>query len=194
MILPREYDHVGTMKSPGGFEFGLQGWTPPEQRVSGLTFFLNGTAMVCDQLGQPIRGTVKASGSPVFFAMMPPQQDDKNPGYRQSIDGNGKRVMVKLATHAEVVAALGEERIEWSTLTFAGFPQLAYEELKKLARLPSWPFSDVHDPNSPVGLSCTCVTCSIRDPKLRKDAIRVRREVNDSREREVQTAMAETEE
>ncbi len=40
-------------------------------------------------------------------------------------------------THAQVVEALTNERIDWQTLSCAGWPQLAYDELKKLKPRPA---------------------------------------------------------
>ena len=46
----------GEFRSPGGFVFGVAGWTWGEQRPTSITFFLDGSAMVCDQHGRPIKG------------------------------------------------------------------------------------------------------------------------------------------
>lgn len=153
-------DVVGEFESPGGFVFGVQGWTWGEQRPSSITFFLNGTAKVSDQHGRPIKGTVR-DGKPCYF--------DK-------------------CNHAQVIAALAEERVDWRTLTCAGWPQISYEELKKLPTLPPWPFAAEHMPSSPTGAACTCIVCSIRDPKLRQDALRAWKESSEVMEQEMRAA------
>ncbi len=151
-------DFAGMFTSPGGFIFGVQGWTWGDQKPSTITFFLNGTCKVSDQHGRPIKGTVSAEGKPLYFDQ---------------------------CTHAQVIAALAEERIEWTTLTWAGWPQLPYDVLKKLPTLPLWPFASIHQPTSAVGAACTCVQCSIKDVGLRKDALRLRREVEELRAKEM---------
>jgi hypothetical protein len=117
----------------------------------------------------------------------------------------------QFATHAQVIEALRAERIDWlayevrwrgkdntnkskggltqadaiklqtkllqdgislvtvdRTIACAGWPQLNYEELKKLPELPPTPLEELR---------------KIRDPQLRKDALRVRREVDSAREK-----------
>ena len=128
--------------------FGVQGWSWGEQRPSAITFFLNGTCKVSDQHGRPIKGTVK-DGKPVYF--------DR-------------------CTHAQVVAALTEERIDWQTLVCAGWPQLPYTQLKSMKDIPPTPIEELR---------------KIADPTLRKDALRIRREVDEMRAKEVQATVEE---
>lgn len=46
------------VKSPGGFVFGIQGYEYGEKRPQAITFFIDGTARVCDHRGNPmITGT-----------------------------------------------------------------------------------------------------------------------------------------
>ena len=136
-------------QSPGGFVFGVQGWDWGEQRPRSITFFLDGTARVCDQHGRPIKGTV--------------------------VDGT-KAVLFDKCSHAEVIAALDGERIDWRTLTCAGWPQLPYAELKKLADLPPTPIDELR---------------KIKDTDLRRDALKMRREMDDVRAKELQAAERE---
>ncbi len=175
----REPQDVTNYTSPGGFVFGLQGFTWGRQEPKSLTFFLNNTCMVCDQWGRPIKGA-SVDGKEVWFAPRPPIQDDPIPGH---IIHN--RAKVRLATHAEAIAALAYERIDWQTLTCAGFPQLPYAELKKIKVMPFWPFSPTHDPAPTAGVFCTCVRCSITDPSIRKDAMRLYAEGKEAREAEM---------
>ena len=157
----------GEFKSPGGFVFGVQGWTWGEQRPTSITFFLDGSAMVCDQHGRPIKGTVN-DGKEVWFATSPPPGMMVTSGIAPPYPKRQREVMeggviVKrqpLATHAEVIAALARERIDWATLTSAGVPQLSYDELKKL-NLPMASIEELR---------------RIPDPELRKVTLRVRRE------------------
>ena len=133
----------GEFESPGGFVFGVQGWIWGEQRPTCITFFLNGTTKVSDQHGRPIKGTVSKDGKPCYF---------------------------EKCSHAQVVAALTEERIDWTTLTCAGWPQLPYTQLKALKELPPTPSEELR---------------KIDDPVLRKDALRIRHEVDEARAKEM---------
>lgn len=128
---------TGAGVTPGGLEFGVQGWSWGDPKPKSITFFLDGTAMVSDQYGRPIRGAV-VDGKEVFFATLPPQKDDPNSGFYVYRESN-RVVRAKLATHAETVAALKVEGIDWKVLTRAGFPQLSYEELMTLDPFPETP-------------------------------------------------------
>jgi hypothetical protein len=169
--------------SPGGYVltgsqgsvFGLQGWIWPEPRAKAITFFLDGTVKVSDQFGRPIKGIVlesadgnhSAQNREVRFAQGPPSADDP-PDARKS-----------LATHAQAIAALDAERVDWCKLSWAGWPQLPYAELKALAdtgRLPPTPLEELR---------------KIPNQSLRRDALRIRREVDALR---AQEAAAEQEE
>ena len=154
---------VGQMQSPGGFVFGVQGWAWGEPRPKSITFFLDGTAKVCDQHGRPIKGTV-VDNKAVLFAQAGPTNDDL-PGARAN-----------LATHAQVIAALATERVDWRKLSCAGWPQLSYKELSALPDLPPTPLDELR---------------KIRDPQMRKDALRARREVDSAREKELAAVEAE---
>lgn len=156
-------DFVGSVQSPGGFVFGVQGWTWGEPRPRSITFFLDGTAKVSDQHGRPIAGT-ETDGKKVLFAPAPPGNDDP-PGTR-----------AKYANHAQVIAALADERVDWLKLACAGWPQLPYAELKKLPSLPPTPLVELR---------------KIRDPELRRDALRARREADEVREKELEAAAEE---
>lgn len=191
-------------KSPGGFEFGIQGFTYGQPVPKSITFFLDGTAMVCDQYGRHIRRAVTNDGIEVKFADTPP-------------DASREGEIVprpQFASHAEVIAALAAERIDWlsyevryrlrdgtnkirgglslaeasklqmklltegnnpvvmeRTIASAGWPQLPYEELKRLPELPPTPEFELK---------------KIRDPELRRDALRIRREFDQTREQELQ--------
>lgn len=162
--------------SPGGFEFGVQGWTWGEPVPKSITFFMDGTAMVCDQYGRPIKGSV-VDGREVWFASRPPQEDDPNPGHIPVTKGGGRPRIVKLATHAEVIAALSADRVDWRTLTRAGWPQLPYEEMKKLDKLPPYPFNEIHNADHP---ACSCLRCSVKDPAVRRDITRIKAEYVDA--------------
>lgn len=154
---------TGEFRSPGGFVFGVQGWTWGDQKPSSITFFLDGTCKVSDQHGRPIKGTVKDQKITYF---------DK-------------------CTHAQVIEALAGEGIDWTRLVWAGWPQLPYEDLKKLKNTPPWPFMPEHIPMTSTGQTCTCVMCSIRDPQLRRDALKLKAESEALIEREMQAAEAQ---
>lgn len=136
-------DWAGEFKSPGGFTFGVVGWQWGDQKPSSITFFINGTCKVSDQHGRPIKGTVH-DNKPVYF--------DRS-------------------THAQVIAALTEERVDWTKLPCAGWPQLPYAQLKALKDLPPTPLDELK---------------KIQDPQLRKDALRIKREVDEARAKELQ--------
>lgn len=149
--------------SPAGFIIGVQGWSWGEPRAKAITFFLDNTAGVYDQHGRPIRGTMM-DNKKVLFAMSPPSADDK-PGARKD-----------LATHAQIIAALAAERIDWKTLSYAGWPQLPYAELAGMVKsntIPPTPLEELR---------------KITDPALRKDALRARREVDEMILKESQAA------
>lgn len=144
-------DQISGMMSPGGFAFGVQGWHWGEPLPRSITFFLDGTARVSDQWGRPIRGAV-VDQKEVFFASAPASDTDK-PGERK-----------KLATHAQVIKALENERIDWRKLAIAGWPQLPYAMLKEIDNLPLTPFEELR---------------KIPDQQLRKDALKMRREMEE---------------
>ena len=143
--------------------FGVQGWSWGEPRPKSITFFLDGTAKVCDQHGRPIRGTV-VDNREVRFAATAPGNNDA-PGARAG-----------LATHAQVIAALIAERVDWRTLVCAGWPQLSYEKLCNLPDLPPTPLDELR---------------KIKDPDLRRDALRARREADEAMAKELSSVEAE---
>ena len=159
-------DFSGGIRSPGGFAFGVTGWMWAEPRPVAITFFLDGTAKVSDQYGRRIKGTV-VDGKEVVFADGPPAHDDP-PGGRYVVVGN-KKELVRPATHAQVVRALAAERVDWQKLSWAGWPQLPYEELAALSELPPTPLEELR---------------KIRDGDLRRAAIRARRERDEAMVRE----------
>jgi len=188
---------TGEFQSPGGFVFGVQGFNYGPPRPTSITWFLDNTAMVCDQYGRPIRAAMLDDGRVLRFADAPPTADENNKVEPRP----------HFATHIQVVEALKSERIEWTSyivkyragdgrtkvhsgltkdqadkllkeksrdgsqvkmepaIACAGWPQLLYEELSKLPELPSTPLEEL---------------LKIRDPQLRKDAIRIRREADEA--------------
>lgn len=104
-----------------------------------------------DQHGRPIPG-VEVEGKKILFALGPPNNDDK-PGARKMY-----------ATHAQTIAALDAERVDWTKLACAGFPQLTYDELRALKNLPPTPIEELR---------------KIQDSALRRDALRARREADE---------------
>lgn len=161
-------DFSGQFRSPGGFIFGVQGWMWGPPRPSCITFFIDNTAKVCDQYGRPIRGAI-IGNKEIRFAINPPNPEDNLVERR------------KLATHVQVIEALAAEQVNWQTLTYAGFPQLPYADLKKVKQLPPTPIEDL---------------LKIANPILRRDAVKMRKELNDimDKEREEAGLMPEWEE
>lgn len=156
----------GGIVSPAGFVFGVQGWQWAEPKAKSITFFLDGTAMVGDQYGRPIKGTV-VDNKEVKFATSPPPIDTRDEAaYHVEVS-----VRAKLATHQQVVAALEVEHIDWTRLATAGWPQLPYEQLKKLPKLPPTPRDEL---------------LKIPNKILRRDALRVRKEYDEERLKELQ--------
>ena len=147
---------AGTAVSPGGFEFGVQGWVWGEPRPTGITFFLDGSAMVVDQHGRPIRGVrdVKTNKEK-RFALTPPEtsgRDDKI------------TLRPQFASHKEVIEALEAEGIQWQDLNLAGWPQLPLVHLKKVAKV--LPLTDPDELKK------------IRSKSLRNDALKMRQEID----------------
>lgn len=216
--MPFESDQfqTGMVRSPGGFEFGVQGWSPSAPMPKSITFFLDGSAMVSDQYGRPIR--CSAMGDKVVqFADRPPE-------------GNHDGVVPprpQFASHAQVLAALLEEGVNWLAyqvrwtsksgrrsvksnlaleaatkiqhslasegnmdvtlvreIACAGWPQLQYDELKKLPPSALPPVMTDGTGNDSYIESLR----KIPDPTLRKDAIRFRREMYSSFLKEVVAA------
>lgn len=92
-------------------------------------------------------------------------------------DHRGNPIQELTGTHAEVVEKLGEDGVDWKTLDWAGWPQLPYDELKELPRVPETPLDEL---------------LKIKDKTLRADAVRLRRETDAAaaaeRSEELQTA------
>lgn len=195
--------------SPGGHVFGVENWTwgPPIPRS--ITFFLDGSAVVCDQYGRHIVAANLEDGTIVKFADSPP-------------DANSEGRIVprpQFATHAQVLEALKAEGIDWTSyevrwqdrsrqkknqtnltldraqklqarliqdgnnpvqlgrsISCAGWPQLPYAELKKMPDVPPTPADEL---------------AKILDPALRRDALRLRRETDEIRSKELQPVEVE---
>ncbi len=164
MAFESQGGNTGLTISPGGFEFGIQGWMWPEPNPKSITFFLDGSAMVCDQHGRPIKGVVAADGSALYFATTPPSATtDSSLPYEKRfhvdrVEGGKKVRKHPLATHEQVIVALESERIDWLTLNRAGTPQLLYDKLKEVPNLPMTSEEELR---------------RIPDPQLRKDVLRV---------------------
>ena len=79
-------------------------------------------------------------------------------------------------SHVAAIGALTDNRIDWQKLDTAGWPQIPYAELKKLPNLPDTPAEELR---------------KIKDPALRKDALRARRELDDVRDKQLQEQDAE---
>lgn len=155
-------EHVGSVTSPGGFVFGVQGWVWPEPKPMSITFFLDGTCKVSDQHGRPIKGS-SIDGKQVYFAQSPPIEDELSLN-----QGELPPSRKKYGNHEQVLNALEKDGHNWRKVAFAGWPQLPYEKLVCLKDvLPKTPIEELR---------------KIRDPKLRKDAIKVRREIIEQEE------------
>lgn len=168
-LAPHEiYSGPSSAESPGGFVFGPQGFTWGQSIPKGITFFLDNTCTVTDQYGRPIRGVVGLDNKPTLFAPNPPD----------AVQDNIIIPRPQYATHQKTIEALESERIDWKKLTCAGFPQLPYEELKKLPALPPTPIRELK---------------KIVDKDLRKAAIKARKEADELRARELRISDEEDE-
>lgn len=78
-------------------------------------------------------------------------------------DHRGNSITSYSGTHAEVVAKLLDDGFNWQKLDYAGWPQLPYEELKKIEVLPPTPLDEL---------------MTIKDRALRADAVRMRQEAD----------------
>lgn len=141
----------GNQISPGGFEFGIQGFQYGPARPYTITFFRDNTAMVADQYGIPIKGVHDLKNNTfVFFATTPPEENNlgelhARPKVKAPNPNGTGHMEVPLATHREVIDALAKERYDWQDIEYAGWPQLAIEEIKKLRRLPVLPIESEGD-------------------------------------------------
>lgn len=171
MPLQPSDEMIGNVTSPGGFVFGVQGWTWGEPKPQSITFFLDGTAKVSDQHGRPIKGAT-SDNKEIWFAVAPPREDDK-----PDQDGNLPPHRRKYATHAQVINALESNGHQWRKCSWAGWPQLPYAELCKIkSLLPPTPIEELR---------------KIRDDNLRKDALRIRREIIEAEEMEAEQLQEE---
>lgn len=156
----------GMGTSPGGFEFGVQGWTWGEPRPTGITFFLDDTAMVVDQHGRPIRGVMDIkTNKELLFAMKPPEasrQGDITP-------------RPQYGTHAQVIKALEAERIDWRYLNWCGWPQIPIDQLKDMEPFPT-PKEEL---------------IKIKDKAKRREALKLRRIWDQALERDLAAEEAE---
>mgnify|MGYP001612654436 CR=1 FL=1 len=144
----------------------MQGWDWGEPRPKTITFFIGCGGECCSRAGEtcPHHGSAKVC-------------DQHGRPIRGAVVNN-KEVVFATATHAQVIDALTAERIDWQKLTSAGWPQLPYEQLRQLKSLPPTPEEEL---------------LKIFDPRLRRDAIRAKRECLAVRAKEVE-AILEAEE
>ena len=198
----------GFARSPDGrYEFGLQGFVFNNPFPTSITFWLDNTCTIIDQYGRAILRAVSMEGVEVKFA---PSGPEAQQGTERSLPFPARP---EYATHKQSLAALEFEGIDWlayvvrwrdktgktqvsgktslekaeqfrerqikngieliqilRAVTSSGWPQLTYDELKKLPELPPTPIEELQ---------------KIRDPQLRKDALRIRGEMDAIREREL---------
>lgn len=222
MPFERDDYEVGMVQSPGGFEFGIQGFTYGPPIPKSITFFLDGSAMLCDQYGRVIRRALNASGQIVLFADTPPDANRDGTIHPRP----------QFANHAQTLQTLKDERVNWLAyevryvskngghrakgglntmedakrvqeallrdgnghvticheIVSAGWPQLPYEELKKLP-LSVFPPVESEDPS--LRDAYLRELRKIPDPELRKAAIRFRHEMDIALQVERDTVEAE---
>lgn len=134
-------------RSAKDIPFGIEGWSYGEVKPTSITFFTDGTALVADHRGNPIEKL-----GMLTLPMLPPTNDE---------DSHQKRA--KFPRHAEVIAELASTGIDWQKLVAAGWPQLEYDELKKIEELPKTPRDEL---------------VRIRNKALRTDALQMRDEAD----------------
>jgi hypothetical protein len=182
--------HFGEFESPKGFVFGIQGFKYSDPIVRTVTWFIDNTALVADQYGRCIKGILTKDAHEILFA---PSAPDATMPSGAGIDlpkspfHAGRRPPPpekRYATHLEVYDALIAEGVDIRKLSVCGWPQLPYDllvELKDL--LPPVPIEQLH---------------TIKAPELRKDALRMRLEMDtrrdEQRAREEMEAQRELEE
>lgn len=197
------YDHFNET-SPGGFEFGVIGWVWGPPTPKSITFFLDGSAMVCDQYGRHIRRAVNPTdGTELRFADSAPDASKEGEILPRP----------QFATHAQVLAALVAERIDWLAYEVryrdktgqrrvqAGLTQAAAIKLQtKLlqdgcsavlaertiacAGWPQLPYAELKKlPELPPTPESDLR--KIRSAELRKDALRARREADEAHAKEL---------
>ncbi len=165
--LEEENGFIGR-RSPAGHYFGVEGWVWGPQRPVSITFFLDGSALVADQWGRPIRGAVGKDGKSYLFATSPPLANKEGV----------VRPRPELASHAQVIASLAEERVDWTKLTLAGWPQVPEEMLLHLKEFPPTAVEEL---------------VKIPDRKMRRAALKMRRKVDEERAKEAAAAESEEE-
>lgn len=186
-------------ESPSGKIFGIEGWTYGQPEPKSITFFLDNTAMVCDQYGRPIRRAVLNDGKEIQFADTPPdasREGEINP-------------RPQFATHAQTLAALKAEGYDW-TLYEVKYVMLdgrrrtqgrlpLAEALKRQIKLiqegnrlvtvgkmvesAGWPQISYEELKQLQHLPPTPVEELLRilDPKTRRDAVKIKTEQEDAR-------------
>lgn len=203
--------------SPGGHEFGVTGWTWGAPVPKSITFYLDNTATVADQYGRKILRAISPEGVELRFADSPPDASRdrdlvvprpqfathqqvlaalaaeridwlsyevryvERDGSRKSRAGLTMEAAAKL--QAKLLAEGKTSVLMERTIACAGWPQLPYERpkeggacLKDLPELPPTPEAELR---------------KIRDPELRRDALKARREADQAREKELQAAEKE---
>ena len=171
---------------------------------SSVTFYLDNTASVFDQYGRPIKGVVLPDGKAIKFATTPPKADDCDINLRKSFASHKEVVDIMLTERIDLIQEMNEtgapcpsckgaghhnnvkcQRCRGNgrrnTIVCSGWPQLPYEQLKKIKRM-QWPFDAAHTQGNQ---RCGCVACNIHDPALRKDALRMKREMDEVCEKEM---------
>jgi hypothetical protein len=181
-----ERDYVGEYTSPGGFVFGVQGWTWGDQRAESITFLINGTARICDQHGRLFKVLQRQDGTVLDLGQMTHVQiievlAEERINLVEEMNKHGKPCPRCKGTKLESggsrpCQACYHKNSNTSTglarcLTVAGWPQVPYDMLKKIVNLPPTPIEELR---------------KIRDPQLRKDALRMRREVDAAKAEEMQ--------
>lgn len=187
MATVQEENLANDMVSPGGNVFGIQGWSWGEQRPTHITFLTNGTCRVIDQHGRLIRGVVLGDGVPIYFDRASHAQvvkallDDQTlridvihemnetgqPCQRCKGTGLSGERPCNECWHKPTGRCTGIKK----TITCVGWPQLPYEQLKLLNELPPTPITELY---------------KIKNTPMRKDALRIRREVDKAKAAEQQ--------
>lgn len=151
--------------SPGGIDFGIQGWDYGEIRPTTVVFLITGIARVCDHHGNPIE-ELCGPHAEVLATL-------KEAGFDWHIADDEK------STLWLVRKSRGKMDKNVTMMSVAGFPHLPYAELKKMPRLPETPIDELRN---------------IKNKKHRNDALKARAEADRENQRSMDAEEGEIQE
>jgi len=151
--------------SPGGIDFGIQGWDYGEVRPTTIVFLITGIARVCDHHGNPIDELCGPHAD--ILAQL------KEAGFDWFVADDEQRTLWLTRKNR------GKMDKNVSMMSVAGFPHLPYAELKKMPRLPETPIDELRN---------------IKNKKHRNDALRARAEADRENQKSMEAEEGEIQE